>query len=82
MWKIRPFAQKSDFLDKYQTKFDQISAKGLIIRPKSDKSDRLGSTELPYYRKLRLVLIKAIGSRFALINTSLISTSLNFHALN
>ena len=44
MWKIRPFAQKSDFLDKYQTKFDQISAKGLIIRPKSDKSDRLGST--------------------------------------
>ena len=46
MWKIRPFAQKSDFLDKYQTKFDQISAKGLIIRPKSDKSDRLGSTAL------------------------------------
>ena len=46
MWKIRPFAQKSDFLDKYQTKFDHISAKSLIIRPKSDKSDQLGSTEI------------------------------------
>ena len=44
MWKIGPFVQKSDFLDKYQTKFDHISAKSLIIRPKSDKSDQLGST--------------------------------------